>query len=162
MLGIREREDPNCWKSFEQITCGTLEIPPGNCGILEQLNLIEDDMCIMENLKRNMKMKGNFYLSYNNIRTSEYMKRMWENMEEKYLIYKFGRQNRNGEMSWKILYSKILEEKLLIQGKGKGEGEGEGRGNIILQIDRSKTYLILTQQSTKFFIIFTLSIATLL
>ena len=65
-------------------------------------------------------------------------------------------------MSWKIPYNIKCSLQLLIQGKGKGEGEGEGRGNIILQIDRSKTYLILTQQSTKFFIIFTLSIATLL
>ena len=60
--------------------------------------------------------KENLYLSDKNLWTSEYTKRMWEKIGEKYLISKFGGKNRNAEMSWKTLYNIMIISKVLIQG----------------------------------------------
>ena len=49
-----------------------------------------------------------------------------------------------------------------IKSKGIDTGRGWGRGNIILQIDDSKPPHFLTQSSTKFLIIFTMSIANII
>ena len=76
--------------------------------------------CVMENLEKYSKKK-NFYLSDKDLWTSEYMKRMWEKMGEKYFISKFGWQNRNVDMSWETLYKKILKVKVLIQGEDEEE-----------------------------------------
>ena len=56
--------------------------------------------CVMATLEKYAK-KENLYLSDNNLWTSEYTKRMWEKIGEKYLIYELGGQNRNAGMSWK-------------------------------------------------------------
>ena len=58
-----------------------------------------------------------------NLWTSEYTKRMWKKIGEKYLISKFGGQNRNAEMSCKTLYNKIMKAKVLIQGEDKYKEE---------------------------------------
>ena len=62
-------------------------------------------------------------MSNKDLWTSEYMKRMWEKIGEKYLISKFGGQNRNVDMSWEKLYNKMLKVKLLIQGEDEDEEE---------------------------------------
>ena len=74
----------------------------------------------MENLEKYSK-RENFYLRDKDLWTSEYMKRMWEKKGEKYLISKFGGQNRNTDMSLETLYKKILKVKVLIQGKDEEE-----------------------------------------
>ena len=62
-------------------------------------------------------------MSNKDLWTSEYMKRMWEKIGDKYLISKFGGQNRNVDMSWEKLYKKMLKVKLLIQGEDEDEEE---------------------------------------
>ena len=47
--------------------------------------------------------EGGLLFSNKDLCTSEYTKRMWEKIGEKYLISKFGGQNWNAEMSWKTL-----------------------------------------------------------
>ena len=54
-------------------------------------------------------------MSDKDLYTIEYKKKMWEKIREKYLTSKFGGQNRNVEMSWKILNNKMLKAKLMIQ-----------------------------------------------
>ena len=71
-------------------------------------------------------------------------KRVWEKIVENILIYKFGGQKRNADMSWKNNLQK--------HDKSKGIDPG---------IYRSKPPFFNTVKY-QFFIIFTMSIATLL
>ena len=71
--------------------------------------------CVIASLEK-YTYKENCYLSNKDLWTSEYTKRMWENIGEKHLISKFGGKNRNAEMSWKTLYNIMIISKVLIQG----------------------------------------------
>ena len=78
--------------------------------------------CVMETLEKYAK-KDNFYLSDKDLWTSEYTKMMWVNSGETCLIFKFGGQNLNADMSWKTLYKKNLKSRVLIHGEDKDEEE---------------------------------------
>ena len=62
--------------------------------------------CVMATLETYSK-KENSYLREEDLWTNEYMKRMWGKIGEKYIISRFGVQNWNADISWKVMYNNI-------------------------------------------------------
>ena len=62
--------------------------------------------CMMATLEKYSK-KENSYLSDKYLWTNEYTKRMWGKIGEKYIISRFGVQNWNADISWKVMYNNI-------------------------------------------------------
>ena len=70
--------------------------------------------CVMAILEKYLK-KENSYFSDKDLCTSEYMKRVWGNIGEKYLISRFCGQNWNADISWEVQYNNILKAEVLIK-----------------------------------------------